>query len=85
MVRKKAIVIAFLLTFSLISIVGAFPDAKETKGNEINAGDLDPGFAKRWPTEDGLEKRSKKMADNLVKEMSLNLAEEMSHMDDGKK
>jgi len=85
MVREKAIAIAFHLTFSLISIVGAFPDVKETKGNEINAEDLDPGFVKRWPTEDGLEKRSKKMADNLVKEMSLNLAEEMSHMDDGKK
>merc|ERR1711974_296206 len=85
MVREKAIAIAFHLTFSLISIVGAFPDVKETKGNEINAEDLDPGFVKRWPTEDGLEKRSKKMADNLVKEMSLNLAEEMSHMDDDKK
>merc|ERR1711974_447212 len=85
MVREKAIAIAFHLTFSLISIVGAFPDAKETKGNEINGEDLEPGFVKRWPTEDGLEKRSKKMADNLVKEMSLNLAEEMSHMDDDKK
>ena len=72
MVRKKAIVVVFLFTVSLISIARASTDSKKTQISKSNM-DVEEGTS--------LEKRSKKIADNLVNRM----AAEMSQMNDGKK
>ena len=72
MVRRKAIVVVFLFTVSLISIARASTDSKKNQRNKTNE-DVEQGTS--------LEKRSKKIADNLVNRM----AAEMSQMNDGKK
>ena len=72
MVRRKAIVVVFLFTVSLISIARASADSKKNQRNKTNE-DVEQGTS--------LEKRSKKIADNLVNRM----AAEMSQMNDGKK
>ena len=72
MVRKKAIVVVFLFTVSLISIARASTDSKKAQSSKSNM-DVEEGTS--------LEKRSKKIADNLVNRM----AAEMSQMNDGKK
>ena len=71
MVRRKAIVVVFLFTVSLISIARASTDSKKTQTGKSNDEDV----------EENLGKRSKKIADNLVNRM----AAEMSQMNDGKK
>ena len=72
MVRRKAIVVVFLFTVSLISIARASTDSKKNQRSKTNE-DVEEGTS--------LEKRSKKIADNLVNRM----AAEMSQMNDGKK
>ena len=72
MVRRKAIVVVFLFTVSLISIARASTDSKKTQSSKSNE-DVVEGTS--------LEKRFKKIADNLVNRM----AAEMSQMNDGKK
>ena len=71
MVRRKAIVVVFLLNVSLISIATASTDLKPKSSKSKE--DVEEGIS--------LEKRSKKIADNLVNRM----ATEMSQMNDGKK
>ena len=72
MVRRKAIVVVFLLNVSLISLATASTESKKTQSSNSNE-DVEEGTS--------LEKRSKKIADNLVNRM----AAEMSQMNDGKK
>ena len=73
MVRRKAIVVVFLFTVSLISIARASTDSKKTQTGKSNDEDVEE--------ETNLGNRSKKIADNLVNRM----AAEMSQMNDGKK
>ena len=61
MVRRKAIVVVFLFTVSLISIARASTDSKKTQTGKSNDEDLG--------------KRSKKIADNLVNRMAAEMSQ----------
>ena len=69
----KECVITWLITFSLILMVHASADSHKTQGKKVN-----DDFEKTFRTL--LEKKSKKVAEDLVKEV----AEEMADMN-GKK